>query len=149
MAVVKIQTLEEARSNSVSSPRTLAHLFSLFAGLALVIAIAGIASMLSLWVKQRTRETGIRIALGATRGNIVGGFMRQGLTLAILGLMLGMAGALMTSRLLTGLLFGITPRDLTTYLTVSVLLLAAAVVACYAPARRAAKTDPQIALRCE
>lgn len=149
MAVVRVQTMEEARAKSVASPRTLTHLFSLFAALALVIAVAGIGSMLSLWVRQRIRETGIRMALGATPGNILAAVLRQGMTLAIGGLILGLAAALAVTRWLTTLLFQVKPVDGITYAVVSALLLIAALLACYAPALRAARIDPQRALRCE
>jgi predicted permease len=146
MAVVQIQTMEQARAKSVASPRTLTHLFSLFGVLAFVIAIAGIASMLSLWVRQRTRETGIRMALGATPRTILRGVMQQGMGLVIAGLLFGVAGALAFTQMLASLLFQVETNDVLTYGIVSLLLLIAAVFACYGPARRASRVDPQIAL---
>jgi putative ABC transport system permease protein len=148
-AIVKIQTLEEAKSISTASPRTTTRLFGLFAALALVIALAGIGSMLALWVRQRMREIGIRIALGAGPGDILATVVRQGMLLVAVGLICGFAGALALTRLLKNLLFEVTPTDLPTYAVVSALLLAAAMLACWVPARRAARIDPQIALRCE
>ncbi|HEY1495070.1 MAG TPA: ABC transporter permease [Candidatus Solibacter sp.] len=148
-AVTKIQTLEEARSLSTASPRTTTRLFGLFAALALVIALAGIGSMLALWVRQRMREIGIRIALGAGPADILATVVRQGMVLVAIGLVCGLAGALALTRLLKNLLFEVTPTDAPTYAAVSVLLLAAALLACWVPARRAARIDPQIALRCE
>jgi putative ABC transport system permease protein len=148
-AVTKTQTLEEARSLSTASPRTTTRLFGLFAALALVIAVAGIGSMLALWVRQRMREIGIRIALGAGPADILATVVRQGMVLVAIGLACGLAGALALTRLLKNLLFEVTPTDAPTYAAVSVLLLGAALLACWVPARRAARIDPQIALRCE
>ena len=149
MAVVQIQTMEQARAKSVASPRTLTHLFSLFGVLAFIIAIAGIGSMLSLWVRQRTRETGIRMALGATPGNILTGVLQQGMTLVILGLLFGLIGALGVTQLFGALLFQVKANDSATYSLVAFLLLGAATLACYAPARRASRIDPQVALHTE
>jgi putative ABC transport system permease protein len=149
MAIVRIETMEQARAKSIASPRTLTHLFGLFAILALVIAVAGIGSMLALWVGQRTREIGIRMAIGASRTDILTAILRQGMSLAIMGWMAGVVIALAVTRLLETLLFRIRPTDLTTYIAVSALLLAAALLVCFFPARRAARTNPQLALRSE
>jgi putative ABC transport system permease protein len=148
-AVVKVKTLDEARSEAVASPRTTAQLFGLFAALALVIAVAGIGSMLALWVRQRMREIGIRIALGAAPSDILSTVLRQGMVLVALGVACGFGGALALTRLLKKLLFEVTPTDAPTYAVVSALLLAAALLACWVPARRAARIDPQTALRTE
>jgi putative ABC transport system permease protein len=148
-AVTKIQTLEEAKLLSTASPRTMTRLFALFAALALVIAVAGIGSMLALWVRQRMREIGIRIALGASPRDILATVVRQGMVLVAIGLVCGLFGALALTRLLKNLLFEVTPTDAPTYAAVSVLLMAAALAACWVPARRAAGIDPQVALRCE
>jgi putative ABC transport system permease protein len=148
-AVTRTITLDDARAEAIASPRTTARLFGLFGALALIIAVAGITSMLALWVRQRIREIGIRIALGASPGDILSTVMRQGMALVIVGFVFGLAGALVLTRLLVKLLFQVTPTDAPTYLAVSVLLLTAAMLACWAPARRAARTDPQVALRSE
>jgi putative ABC transport system permease protein len=148
-AVVKVKTLDDARSEAVASPRTTAQLFGLFAALALVIAVAGIGSMLALWVRQRIREIGIRIALGAAPADILSTVLRQGMLLVAVGLACGLGGALTLSRLLKKLLFAVAPTDAPTYAVVSALLLAAALLACWFPARRAARIDPQVALRSE
>jgi putative ABC transport system permease protein len=105
--------------------------------------------MLMLWVRQRIREISIRVALGASPGDIAGTVLRQGMVLAMLGFGLGLAGALALTRLLKTLLFEVTPTDTTTYAAVSLVLLASALLACWAPARRAARVDPQLALRSE
>ena len=148
-AIAGIETLEQARADAVQSPRTITRLFGLYAGLALVIAAIGIGSMLALWVRQRTREIGIRMALGASPADILSKLLRQGMVLVVLGLAAGLAGAIALTRFLKTLLFEVQPTDLTTYLAVSALLLAAALLACYVPARRAARIDPQIAIRNE
>jgi putative ABC transport system permease protein len=148
-AITKIQTLDEARSLSTASPRTTTRLFGLFAALALVIALAGIGSMLALWVRQRIREIGIRMALGAGPKDILATVVRQGMVLVAIGLTCGFAGALALTRLLKNLLFEVTPTDAATYVAVSGFLLMAAILACWVPARRAARIDPQMALRCE
>jgi len=149
MAVVRVETMEQVRAKSVASPRTLTDLFSLFAVLAFVIAIAGIGSMLALWVRERMRETGIRMALGASPSNILNSVISEGMTLTIAGLFVGLVVAFFTTRLLGLLLFQVTPTDPMTYALMPLLLFVGALIACYIPARRAAKIDPQIALRTE
>jgi putative ABC transport system permease protein len=149
MAIARMMTLEQARADSVSSPRTLAHLFGLFAILAMIIAVSGCSSMLALWVKQRMREIGIRLALGASPRQILFDLVRQGMILVVSGLAIGFAGALIVTRMLDPLLFQVKPTDLATYALVCALLLLGAFIACYVPARRAMKVDPMIALRYE
>jgi predicted permease len=149
VAITQVSTLEQARADSVSQPRTLTRLFAVFGALAFAIAVAGIGCMLALWVKQRTREIGIRMALGARPGNIVSAVMRQGMLLVAAGLVVGIVGASALTRFLKALLFHVGPDDVATFAAVSVLFVAAASLACYVPARRASKTDPQEALRCE
>ena len=148
-AVVRVQTLEDARKDATAQPRTMARLFGLFGLLALVIAVAGIGSMLALWVRQRMREIGIRIALGAGPGDILANVVRQGMVLAAAGALAGLAGSLAMARLIARLLFEVTSTDTMTYFAVSLLLMGSALVACWIPARRAARIDPQLALRCE
>lgn len=149
MPIALLKSMEQLRSDSVSSPRTLAHLFALFAGVALIIAVGGIASMLALWVRQRMREIGIRMALGASPSKILGGVMRQGFLLVSAGLLMGFVVALAVSHLMEALLFQVNPYDITTYILISGLLLVASLFASLFPARRASKIDPQLALRCE
>jgi len=148
-AITNFETLEQARADSMESPRAMVRLFGLFAGLALLIAVAGIASMLVLLVRQRTREFGIRIAMGATPAAIVQSVVGRGMATVALGLAFGVVGALELTGFLRKLLFEIEPGDVPTYLSISVLLLASALIACMIPAYRAARTDPQTALRCE
>jgi len=149
IAITLVKTLEEVRADSVSSPRTTARLLGSFAGLALIIAVTGIGSMLALSVRQRVREIGIRMALGATPGDVLRIVIRQGMSLVAIGMALGLAGAVALTGALKALLFEVTPTDLATYVMVSAALSGAALLASYLPARRAARIDPQAALRCE
>jgi predicted permease len=148
-AITNVETLDQARAASVSSPRATARLFGLFAGLALVIAVTGLGCILALSVRQRIREIGIRVALGASPLDIVGRIVRQGMLLVILGLAIGLVGAVALTRFLKALLFQVTPTDPSTFVFISALLICATLVACYLPARRAARIDPQTALRCD
>jgi len=148
-AVTQVNSLEQVRSDSVAAPRTTTRLFSLFAGLAFLIALAGIGSMLALWVKQRTREIGIRVAMGAGPAQIVGSVMRQSMHWVLIGLFAGWIGSLVLTRFLQPVLFQVKPTDSATYIAVSALLLVAAIGASYVPAVRATQIDPQISLRWE
>jgi putative ABC transport system permease protein len=141
------RTLAEVRSSTLESPRLTATLLGLFGVLALVITAAGIAGVVAFSVNQRTQEFGIRMALGAQRSNVLTMVLRQGLQFVLIGLAIGLAGALVVTRLLTTLLFGIEPTDGLTFVAVSMVLVAAAAIACLVPARRAASVDPMVALR--
>ncbi|MEO8074983.1 MAG: FtsX-like permease family protein [Acidobacteriota bacterium] len=141
------RTLAEVRSASLESPRLTAALLGLFALLALVITAAGIAVVIASSVNQRTQEFGIRMALGARRGSVLGMVLRQGISPVLVGLAIGMAGAVVLTRVLTTLLFGVQPTDALTFLAVSMVLGAVAAAACLIPARRAASVDPMVALR--
>jgi putative ABC transport system permease protein len=144
-----IQTLEDVRSGALASPRLTATLVTLFAILALVITAAGIAGVVSFSVNQRTTEIGVRMALGAPRTSVVRMIVRQGLTPVTLGLSVGVAGALVTTRVLTRLLFAVEPTDPPTYAAVAAVLAAVAACACLAPAQRAAAIDPTCTLRAD
>ncbi len=124
-------------------------LLGLFAGAALLLAALGLYGVMAYSVSQRRREIGIRMALGAQRGAVQLQFLRQGLKLALLGVVLGLAGALALTQVLTHLLFEVTPRDPITFIGVAVLLVAVAVLACWLPARRATEVSPMEALRCD
>jgi putative ABC transport system permease protein len=122
-------------------------LLSAFAGVALMLAMIGIYGVTAYQVSQRTQEIGIRMALGAQMRDIVKLVLRGGLTLALIGIGLGVLGALAVTRLINSLLFGVQPTDLATFTVVSLALFATAVIACYLPARRATRVDPLVALR--
>ena len=147
LPVSNFRTLAEVRSSGLESRRVDVALIGLFGLLALVITAAGIAGVVAFSVNQRTQEFGIRMALGAPRTGVLGMVIRQGLQLVTIGLVIGMAGALLLTRLLTTLLFEVEPTDALTYLAVSTVLMMVAVVACLMPARRAASVDPIVALR--
>jgi putative ABC transport system permease protein len=146
-SVDHFRTLAEVRSASLEPPRLTATLLGLFGLLALVITAAGIAGIIAFSVNQRTQEFGIRMALGAQPSSVLGMVLRQGLQLVLIGLAMGLAGALVLTRLLTTLLFGVEPTDTFTYVAVSMVLLSVAAVAGVVPARRAASVDPMVALR--
>jgi ABC-type antimicrobial peptide transport system permease subunit len=124
-------------------------LLGLFAALALALAGAGIFATMHYTVAQRTREIGIRLALGASRATVVGMVLNEGLLLAAAGCGIGLAGSLVFSRSIRSLLFEVGPGDPATFSAVLVLLAAIALLACYVPARRATRVDPVIALRCD
>ena len=148
-AVDRVQTLEQVRSDAVASPRLTAILLAMFAGLALVITAAGIAGVMALSVNQRTHELGVRLALGATPAKVLGMVMRQGMSFVLLGLSVGVVGALLLGRLMSSLLFAIEPTDPITFLAVALVLIAVAAAACFVPARRVTSIDPMTALRSE
>jgi putative ABC transport system permease protein len=148
-AVTHVLTLEQARYESMASPRVMASLLGIFAGLALVIATAGIGGIMALMVSQRVREIGIRIALGARPASILQMVLGQGMLLAVLGVGIGIAGAIALTGLVKSLLFEVPPIDVLTFSGVGLTLLAAAALASYLPARRAAAVDPNIALRAD
>jgi len=149
IAVDRMNTIERFRYDSVASPRVTAILLGLFAGLAALISACGIAAVMALSVSQRTNELGIRMALGASRESIVMMVMRQGLTLVIVGTVIGLAGAIALTRLLTSLLYATSPTDGLTFAAVSLLFIAVAAVACFLPARQVTSIDPLNALRQE
>ncbi|PYU48120.1 MAG: hypothetical protein DMG48_21515 [Acidobacteria bacterium] len=145
----RVQSLEQVRAESVAAPRLTTNLLGLFALLALAIAATGIGGVMALAVGQRRHEIGVRMAIGARPGEILRMILRQGMVLALVGVALGLFGALWLTRLLQQLLFEVTPTDPLTYLGVAVVLGLAALVACYVPAHRASRVDPIIALRIE
>jgi predicted permease len=142
-------TLAQVVGSSFDNRRAVMLLLAAFAGLALFLSSLGIYGVLAYDVAQRTREIGIRGAIGATRGQIVGLIIKQGLWKSGLGVVLGLAGAFLLSRYMTSLLFGVEPTDPIVYAAVSAVLIAVALLASYLPARRAAKIDPLVALRDE
>ena len=134
---------------SVAQPRFSAAVLAGFAGLAVLLAAIGLYGVLSYGVSERRREMGVRAAMGASRQQLVGLIVREGLGVVVVGLLLGLAGAAAMSRLMQGLLFGVTSLDLWVYLAAPAVLVLVAIVACLIPARRAASVDPVEALRCE
>ncbi len=149
LPVSAVQTLEAIRSRAFSIPRVLTGVMTSFGLLALGLAVMGTYGLVSHSTALRSQEMGIRLALGATRGDLLWLVLQQGLRLVALGLGLGLAGALAISRLLQGILFGVPTLSVASIVGVCLLLLVVAFGACYFPARRAAKIDPMIALRCE
>ncbi|HTC78407.1 MAG TPA: FtsX-like permease family protein, partial [Terriglobales bacterium] len=145
----RVRSLEQVRAESVAAPRLTTNLLGLFALLALAIAATGIGGVMALAVGQRRHEIGVRMAIGARPVEILGMILRQGMALALVGMALGLLGALALTRLFEGLLFEVGPTDPPTFVGVAAVLGAAALVACYVPARRAARVDPIIALRVE
>lgn len=145
----RFTTLEEVVSSSLARPRFTATLLGLFAGLALILASVGIAGLLAFSVEQRTREFGVRVALGAEPGEILRLVALGALRLVGTGLALGLASAVALSRVVEGMLFGVSPHDPASYGLVMVLIALAAFVAAAIPARRAARVDPLEALRQE
>ena len=142
-----VQTLEEIRDETIAPQRLNATLIGLFAALALVIATVGVAGVLAFSVSQRTNELGIRVALGAQRGEILRMILGEGAAMAVVGLAIGGVAAIPLSQMLKGLLFAVEPADPTTIAIAAVLLVAVAVVAAWIPARRAMAVDPITALR--
>ena len=147
--IMRIATMDARIADSLKPRRFNTALMSLFAALALTLAVIGLYGVLAYTVVQRRHEIGIRLALGAQPGDIVALVMKQGLLLTLLGMALGLAGAVALTRLLERLLYGVSATDLLTFVSVAALLLAVAMLACWIPARRAAKVDPMIALRQE
>ena len=148
-AIPVVETMEQARHEATQSPRVMTDLLGIFAALALVIAAAGIGGMLALAVNQRWHEIGIRMALGAKPGDVLGMILRQGMGMVLGGLLFGLAAALVLTRMMKTLLFEVEPTDPLTFVGVSLVLAVSALIACYVPARKALRVDPLIALRRE
>jgi putative ABC transport system permease protein len=136
-------------SNSIARPRLYAMLLGIFAAVAVVLAAVGIYGVMAYSVTQRTREIGIRLALGATRADVISLVLGQSLALTAVGIVLGLAGAAGMTRYLSGLLFGLTPLDPTTFIGVALVFGAIATLSAFVPARRATRVDPLVALRYE
>jgi putative ABC transport system permease protein len=144
-----VRTMDEIRAESVQNERLNLTLLSLFAGIALVLAIVGIYGVMSYSVTQRTHEIGIRMAIGARPRDVFTMILGHGMKLALIGVVIGLAGAFALTRLMASMLFGVAPTDAMTYAAISVLLVAVTLVACYLPGRRATKVEPTISLRYE
>jgi len=148
-ALDNVATMDQIVSNAMTVPRMYAVLIGIFAGVAMTLAAAGIYGVVAYSVTQRTREIGIRMALGARRGQVVTLVLSQSLTLIAIGLIAGLGGAAAGTRYLEGLLFGLTPLDPSTFAYVAAVFGVVALLASYVPARRATRVDPLVALRCE
>jgi putative ABC transport system permease protein len=143
------RTMDEIRAESVAPERLNLTLLSLFAGIALVLAIVGIYGVMSYSVTQRTHEIGIRMAIGARPRDVFAMILGHGMKLTIIGVVIGLVLAFVLTRLMETMLFGVAPTDATTYTAISVLLVSVALLACYLPGRRATKVEPTISLRYE
>jgi predicted permease len=147
--IYNIRTMNEIRAESVAPERLNLTLLSIFAGIALVLAIVGIYGVMSYSVTQRTHEIGIRMAIGAQPRDVFRMVIGQGMMLALIGVALGLIGAFGLTRLMATMLFGVEPTDPATFAAIAVLLTGVALVACYLPGRRATRVDPVVSLRYE
>jgi len=147
--IYNIKTMDEIRAESVAGERLNLTLFSIFAGIALLLAIVGIYGVMSYTVTQRTHEIGIRMAIGAQQRDVFKMIMGQGMMLALIGIVIGLVGAFALTRLMSTMLFGVTATDPATFAAIAILLTLVALLACYLPGRRATKVDPVISLRYE
>jgi putative ABC transport system permease protein len=144
--VYNIRTMDDVVANSLGTRRVSMQLFAVFAGAALLLAAIGIYGVMAYSVTQRTHEIGLRMALGAQRSDVLGLVIRQGMTLTVIGVIVGLAGAFALTRVIGNLLYGVTATDPATFVAIPLLLLFVALLACYLPARRAAGLDPTRAL---
>jgi len=147
--ISNVNTMEQLVAQSVAQRRFGMFLVGIFAALALVLAVIGIYGVVSYSVAQRTNEIGVRMALGASATDVLKMVLKNGMTLALIGVAVGLAGAFAATRLMASLLFEVKPTDVATFAIVSVGLICVALLACYVPARRAMKVDPLVALRYE
>jgi putative ABC transport system permease protein len=145
--VFRVKTMDQYLGESMGQRRLSTTLLGAFAAFALVLAAIGVYSVMNYLVSQRRHEIGIRMALGANQGEILKLVVGQGMWISLLGIGIGIAAALLLTRIMTSLLYGITPSDPLTYIANSLILLAVALLACLIPARRAMSVDPIIALR--
>ena len=147
--IYNIRTMNEIRDESVAPERLNLTLLSLFAGIALLLAVVGIYGVMSYTVTQRTHEIGIRMAIGAQPRDVFRMVLGQGMLLALIGVAFGLVGAFGLTRLMASMLFGVEPTDPLTFASIAVLLTGVALVACFIPGRRATKVDPTVSLRYE
>lgn len=145
----QVRSMEAILESTFQGDRVLARLLSIFAGMALLLAVIGVYGVMAYSVAQRTREVGIRMAIGADTPSIVRLMLRQGLLLGLTGTLLGVALALAVSRFLAAFLYGVSPFDPLTFIAFSTILLGAALLAAAIPALRAARVDPLVALHAE
>jgi putative ABC transport system permease protein len=147
--VFGVQTMKQMLADSGSLRRFDLLLLGTFAALALALAMVGVYGVIAYWVSQRTREIGIRMAMGARSADVLRLVLLRGLQIGTIGVGLGVAGALALSRLMSTLLYGVSPADPFTFAMVSMMMALIVLVACFVPARRATRVDPMVALRYE
>ncbi len=147
--VFGLKTMETLLSDSVAQQRQRAYVLGAFAFVSLVVAMVGVYGVMAYSVTRRTHEIGVRVALGAQRGDVLAMVVGEGLAMALIGVAIGLALSLALTRVLASFLFGVGPRDVATFASVSVALVVATCVASYVPARRATRVDPIRALRHE
>jgi putative ABC transport system permease protein len=147
--VTEVRSMHSVVTTAADAPRSVTSLFAAFAGLALVLGVIGIYGVIAFFVGQRTREIGIRLALGAQRSDVLRLVLKEGLSLTLLGIVTGLAAAFGLTRFLTSLLYGVSPTDPLDFAAVAALFTIVALAACYIPARRAMRIDPITALRYE
>ncbi len=149
MPLTNVRTLDEIRDDYLATPRLTAILLTLFAGLALLVTMAGLGGVIATSVSERTREFGVRMALGASRDSVLGMVVRQGLTLVVVGIGTGVLASYAFTGALSAYLYNTSVADPTTVIVVLVTLVLAGVLACLGPAFRATTVDPLVALRTE
>jgi putative ABC transport system permease protein len=149
VALGGVRTMEDTIARSLLKRKFTMTLLTIFAGIAIALASIGLYGVMSYSVAQRTREIGIRVALGAQRAHVLRLVVRQGMLLTGMGVLVGLLGSFGLTRLISSLLFGVSPTDLSTFAAVSTLLFAVALLASWIPARRASRVDPIVALRTE
>jgi putative ABC transport system permease protein len=147
--VYNVNTMEKVFNQSIAEPQVITSLLTTFAVIALMLAAIGVYSVMSYSVAQRTHEVGVRMALGAQQRHVLKMILGQGLKLVLVGVVIGVTTAFAVTRVISNLLFGVTPTDPLIFVGVPLLLIAVAMLASYFPARRALKVDPIIALRNE
>jgi putative ABC transport system permease protein len=147
--VYQIRTMDGLVANALAPARFTLWLLTIFAGVAGILAMVGIYSVMAYMVTQRTHEIGIRMALGAQARDMLSLIIRQGMSMAVIGVAIGLIGSFAMQRVMKGLLFEVSATDPMTFVVISALVAGAALLACYIPARRAMKVDPMVALRCE
>jgi ABC-type antimicrobial peptide transport system permease subunit len=147
LPIVKLQSMDDVFADAIGRPRLLAQLLGIFAALAILLAAIGSYGVLAYMVTERRREIGIRMALGADRASVLRMILRQGLSIAAVGVVIGLAASFAMTRVLTSMLFGVKPTDPVTMGAVVSLITLVALTACYLPARSATRVDPMIVLR--
>ena len=147
--VADVRTLDAVVAKAIARPRFDTFLLGIFAIVALILASVGLYGVMNYSTTQRTHEIGIRMALGASRSQIMRLVLGDGMSLTFIGILLGLAGSVALTRVMESFLFGVSPTDAMTFVGVSLLLAAVSLLAAYLPARKATRLDPTIALRCE